>query len=167
MALLSEMFPMLPFAKEADRWLGILGKNADDPRMDIFRQLESRKIDEIIIVPIFSTAGMKSKRNGFHVVFNTRCHKKHAFFALGHEIAHTFHFDISQKPPVEIINSKSREFMYNFDDDGDPQGFYIEDFCDEFSKRWAAVNTKERMERWCADDNLISNILLMFSRWRE
>lgn len=157
---LSEQFPMFHFAKEADEWL----KSIHDK--SIFWQLGSRRIGYLEILPILSTAGLgiNSRTGKFMVVFNDYCELKHSFESLGHEIGHTFHFDLTKNPPVEIIDQNSHEFMYDFVD-GHPKGFLIEDFCDAFSLRWMAINDREKVNKDCADkeDLLLPALILMLS----
>ncbi len=159
---LGKRFPKFDFAKKADRWLECAKKAT------IFQQLGNRKISTICIIPILSTAALAfDKTGGFQVWFNTECKMEWAFGSLGHEIAHTFHFDLTKNPPTQTIDDQSDEVFYDFDSEGNPSGFIIEDFCDEFSKKWVTINTKEKIASDCKnDDDVLTSIILIFSNLR-
>src|SRR3989344_4853318 len=92
--LLSQKFPTLEFAKSADRWL----KQAE--KATIFQQLDNRKITNICILPLLCTAGLGIKENTgkFCIYFNKYCKTEWAMGCIGHEIGHTFHFDLTKNP---------------------------------------------------------------------
>lgn len=169
---LSQRFPIfandnIVFAKKADAWLERMKKT----KATIFQQLDNRKINRICIIPCLCTAGLGIKKGAYEgafcAYFNTYCKLEWAFEALGHEIAHTFHFDLTKNPPLKTVDDQSNEFMYDFDGEGDPQGFLIEDFCDNFAKRWLTINTKEKVEAdYKNNENVLASIILMFSNNR-
>ena len=162
---LSDAFPAFKkFIKDSHDWLE-WAKN-----QSIFEQLESRKINRFYIWPMLSTAGMGTEKDSstFFACFNKISKLEYAFDCLGHEICHTFHFDLTKKPPQEIINQTSREFCYNFDNEGNPEGFIIEDICNDFAKKWLDINTKEKIAKDCKDRNdILASMILFFSNNRE
>ena len=151
------------FLKESEAWLTWAKTKS------IFQQLKSRKIDRICILPILSTAGLRLDDvtgKYFCVYFNEYCKTEHTMGSLGHEIGHTFHYDLESMK--ETFNHNSRDFYYNFDSDGDPHGFFIEDLCNSFARKFVAVNTKEKIERDCKNNaTLLSSFILMISNARE
>ncbi len=158
--LLAQQFPTLPFAPSADKWL------AQATELTIFEQLNGRKITSICVLPLLCTSGLGIDAGEFCIYFNDFCKTEWAFGCIGHEIAHTFHFDLAKNPPEAIIDDQSPEFMYDFDGDG-PSGFLIEDFCDEFAKRWLRINTKKKVRLACKEkEGVLKTIILMFSNLR-
>lgn len=156
---LAEKFPMIPFAQAADAWLeSIKGKT-------IQQQLIERRITQFIILPVICTAGLGiAETDGtFHVIFNDCCQLKYGFQAIGHEIGHTFGFDITKTPPLAIVDQNSEEFMFDFNEEGEPNGFYIEDFCDAFSLRWMAINTHTKVKQDCSRNSMMDAFILMLS----
>ena len=140
---LCEQFPMLAFSKAADDWLQSIQDKS------ILEQLQERRITQMGLLRMLSTAGIGYTDDGnFIVHFNDYSNHINDAFSIGHEIGHTFHFDLTKTPPPKIINENSPEFLYDFDEDG-ANGFLIEDFCDAFAQKWLSINGKEDVEEMC------------------
>lgn len=128
---LAEKFPTLSFARDADEFLCKWKKSAD-----IVAQLRDRRIFKVEIVSLLvSGAGILFGDDGnFLVWLNDFYHPEEQTYSLGHEIGHTFHFDLSKNPPQ---SSYPREAQ-------DP---VVESFCKEFSLLWIAQNSEEETAR--------------------
>lgn len=122
---LAELFPALPFAASADKWL-------DDhvSGITIREQLLSRSVRAIEFIPIISTAGVGFLEGNkeFIFYFNDYASPEWLPHALGHEIGHTFHYDLTKHPLHRTIPEMGKMDSWLYDE--------VEQFCDEFSNRW-------------------------------
>src|SRR3989344_2943671 len=92
---LAELFPTLPFATAADQFLDQL------PQMTLLQQLQIRRVDAVEIIPKFFSAGLSLLEDGrFLVSFNDVNTPEEDARGLGHELGHTFHYDVSLTPPL-------------------------------------------------------------------
>ena len=130
-----QILPWLAFSKPADQWLESMRGQT------IEAKLESRRITKVCVEEMISTAAIGiGKDNNLTVYFNYYgTSLQDCIESLGHEIGHTFHYDLSKTPPIKIT-----------DDDRDEKLLYIiEDFCNLFSLKWIMVNDKKEIERCC------------------
>ncbi len=122
-------FPNLSFSKDADVFLQSImgGKN-------IVEQLLERRITNFEMKDLISSAGIFIADDGnFGIAFQITDTLLEKARSLGHEIGHTFHFDLTSNPPRPMLNR--REIS--------PEMFdIVEAFCDEFSLRWLEINDK-------------------------
>lgn len=127
---LASSFPRLPFAKDADLFL----EHTKMSRVDVCTQLREREIGHVEIKPLISAGGIRLDGEGrFIISLNTECPLLEKAETLGHEIAHTFKYDLNVSPPKSCYDpAHITDEMYCL----------IEDFCDEFSKRWLQVNDR-------------------------
>ncbi len=129
---LAKLFPTLPFAADADTFLRNFCKSVPE-------QLRERRILHFDTKPLISAGGISIGTDGNFIV--TFCDMNTAdenAETLGHEIGHTFHFDISQRPPQDRFDPATiSEKLFD----------RVEEFCTELSKRWLALNGKESITR--------------------
>ena len=136
---LVRQFPTLPFARKADRWLSSIKSKS------IETQLRERRIIEDHYFPLSSCKGFISLSNdgsGIIVYVDADQGRGEKFFTLGHEIGHTFHFDLRTTPLKNTIPD-----MNDFEE-GDPLYKLVEEFADAFAEKWLAGNGKGKMEEW-------------------
>lgn len=157
--ILAKEFPMFAFAQAADEWLASINPLAKRKK-SLQQQLKERRVSRFETLKMISTAGLGYTENGdFRIIFNQGHGRVRDFhedaFTIGHELGHTFHFDLTQTPPVKTINEQSPEFFYAYDEDG-PNGFLIEDFCDAFARQWLLRNGPQLIARAC--ENQFSTI---------
>lgn len=136
--LLSKRFPELDFAIVADRWL-IYTK--DWPIID---QLRDRKISEIRVTIIMAMGLLVPIRDcGFRVLLDWDSSAKDHLETLGHEIGHTFHFNLAKNPPESFFEiNRGSNFYKNL----------IEPFCDAFSEKWIEINDLEKIKLFCRSE---------------
>ena len=96
---LADQFPTLPFAAAADRFI---------PRQHetLHEQCVERRIRAFEFVPLLVSRGglrLLEDGGGFLVVFNTDTLAADLPAVLGHEVAHTFHFDLSCCSPLLTV----------------------------------------------------------------
>ena len=119
------------FAPDADRFLQNF-KNSKD----IVSQLNNRRIYTVKFEKLLiSSAGLYIESGSFVVVLNDLNTEEDMAISLGHEIGHTFHFDLSVTPPVVIcgLSEQNEE--------------EVEKFCDRFSELWLEQADKENVIR--------------------
>ncbi len=122
-------FPTLSFAKEADIWLnGIKGKS-------ITAQLRERKIYKVKVGVPIPADGFLVPEGGRFIVEIFYFDSKTSCLTLGHEIAHTFHFDLQSDPlkskiPIPRMFEQGKLASWRI----------IEKFCDDFSRIWVDLN---------------------------
>lgn len=138
---LTSKFSMFTFAKDADCWLeSINPSNQKSKNLTI--QFKERRIVQIKTLKILCAGGISFTEDGdFVVVFNDFKNRdfKDDAMTLGHEIGHTFGFDLSRTPPKELVDHKSMDFSY-YDKNGCWDGCFLEDFCDAFAEQWVIRN---------------------------
>ena len=133
----------------ADSWLKTLTDKS------IVEQLLERRIVEVKPTISVSIAGyMSLKTNGnFSVSLNIlSLDAEDIALTLGHEIAHTFSYDITRKIPTDLTpgirrklneTDRAKQGMVNKD-----MYYRIEHFCEEFGKKWIeTMNNKEDVLR--------------------
>lgn len=143
------LFPTLLFARDADLFL------ASCRNLAISQQLATRNIRRVELASLFSSGGIGVDREGnFFVQFNDLGTADEWAETLGHEIGHTFHFDISRKPLVDMceICRNDKNQMVRFES--------IEDFCNEFLRRWLEINSKEKVA-----ERIKNTLGLSFQTW--
>ncbi len=163
---LSKMFDgFMKFIKDSNEWLDWAKKKS------IFHQLENRKINTLSIHAMISTAavGLNERETQFHVYFNEWSNLEYMFWCLGHEIAHTFAFDLTKEPILETFDHNSKKFRYYQITEGKRDiGYFIEDLCDAFARKWLKINTKEKIAKDCKGRNdLLAQFILFLSNSRE
>lgn len=127
---LAVLFPALPFAPEADRFLSRV------PRMKLLEQLQARRVGAVEFVEQLSAAGLSIMDDGrFLLSFNDLSTPEEDAESLGHELGHTFHYDLSSRPPRLRIPPPEAMSAVSFD--------LIERFCDAFSERWLLLVGRE------------------------
>ena len=128
---LTEKFPTLSFARDADEFIRKWSGNAD-----IVAQLRERRIYRVEIVPLFvSGAGILFGDDGnFLVWLNDFYPPEEQAYSLGHEIGHTFHFDLSKTPPRSSYPRQAQDPV-------------VESFCKEFSLLWVAQIYENKITR--------------------
>lgn len=128
--ILAELFPTLPFAPEADRFLAAV------PRMKLLEQLRARHIGAVEFIAKWFPASLSIMDNGrFLVSFNDVNTPKEDAESLGHELGHTFHYDLATRPPRLLIPPSEEVSDELFD--------LVERFCDAFSERWLTLAGRE------------------------
>jgi len=127
---LAARFPMLPFAPEADRFLTAV------PRMKLLEQLRARHVGAVECIPKWFPAGLSIMDDGrFLLSFNDVNTPEQDAESLGHELGHTFHYDLSARPPRPLLPPPEEISDELFD--------LVEQFCDAFSEAWLARVDKE------------------------
>jgi len=116
-------FPEFEFAHDADLFLATI------PGISTVEQLLWRRIQVVEIMPlIVSSGGIGYTGDGnFFIALNDTNTEAESIRSLGHEVAHTFHFDLKKTPPEQYP-------------DLDRQNPRVESFCHRFSKRWIRLN---------------------------
>lgn len=94
--------------------------------MSVREQLFSRKIIQVYPRTI-TGARIFPTEGGFLVYLNGDCEEEWPE-DLGHELAHTFFYDLEPNPPLWLTGCRN-------DDE--------EEFCEAFALRWATVNRAE------------------------
>lgn len=126
---LQELFPELPFAKDADKFLAKRRGNSD-----AVSELRERRICIVKFQPLFSDAGLGITDDGnFFVALNEQLPSEELAQSLGHEIGHTFHNDLSTTPPTHSAPNVPLE--------------QLEGFCDAFAKLWLSQRSKQDIPR--------------------
>lgn len=146
---LRQFFPTLSFASSADDWLNSI--NGPNGRKKVSQQFAERRITEIRVERILSTAGLGIGGDGnFFIMLNSfnRDRSEWDPHCIGHEIAHTFHFDLSETPPRQTIDSCDRRFRYS-NGGRKSRGWLVEDFCDVFSLQWLYRNNQKALLEFC------------------
>jgi len=124
-ASLEQQFSQLPFALAADNWLKSI------PGKSVAKQLRERKISTIRFVPLISSGGLGIQKGGanFFVLLNDINSPQENAQTLGHEIGHTFLYNLNGAP--------SQPFSLRYKKDAEE---LIEEFCYQFSSAWLAKN---------------------------
>ena len=126
MTELTDEFPRFHFARAADAFLRRCST------LTIIHQLRERRIDEIRILPVFSSGGLKySHKGNFEIVLNDTLFLEEAVCVVGHEIAHTFHHNLTYSPPKNLLPESDRD--------------EVEEFCKSFSGLWVERNSIEKV----------------------
>lgn len=129
---LSELFPKIPFAGVADDWL------AEQANVSVSEQIRGRGVRGVKIEELLSGGGVERGEDGYLIVgLNDWNNLEENIQTLGHELAHTFGFDLSATPPRETFPGGSLT---------DELFDQLELFCDEFSRRWLAMNFSRQEE---------------------
>lgn len=128
--ILQKKFPQLPFSKTADDWLSsVKGKR-------LLEQLRDRRVTSTRIIPLLGNGGLDFDENGnFRIELCDMNTPQENASSLGHELGHTFHFDLTQTPPLDTLAGNHTED--------------IEYFCDAFADAWLAQNGREKVELCC------------------
>ena len=124
-------FPHFLFASDADRFLQNFKNNKD-----IVSQLNNRRIYKVKFEQLFSSSGLGIEEDGnFFVFLNDLLTEEEMANSLGHELGHTFHFDLSVMPPAVVcgLSEQNEE--------------EVEKFCDMFSELWLEQVDKENVIR--------------------
>jgi len=118
MMTLTQSFPDLRFAGAADRFLAEC-----DPK-GFNKQMRSRRISWVKIVPLLvSDAGLGIGEDGnFFIYVDDTLGPKEQALELGHEIAHTFHHNMTKTPPQNFLEEALKD--------------EVERFCDAFASIW-------------------------------
>lgn len=138
MPTLAEHFPSLEFAREADRWLETVSQST------LHQQLQERRVRRIRIEPMLFSGALGIQDGDFVMFFNDMSTPEEDAHALGHEIGHTFHFDLTKTPPEVTIPDKNAMSDDLFD--------LVENFCNAFAEKWLAVNGGESIEKRCRNE---------------
>lgn len=131
---LKEKFPSLPFVIFAVEWLkSARGKG-------VVEQLRQRRIFSVRFRPQISSGGIgiDEDDNLFIQLEKYNAPEDNAQ-SLGHEIAHTFHLDLTRETIVNTLPPDMTE----------EQEKTIENFCDAFSCAWLAINGKKNVIERC------------------
>jgi len=126
--LLQQLFPQLPFAKDADEWLDTIeGKK-------LIVQLRERDISKVEIIPILRPSGLYINNEDWTLLvwINNVYSPERTAELLGHEIARTFFFLDPFRINLGLVNDKD-----------------IERFCATFSQYWLTKNNKTRIIQCC------------------
>ena len=147
--LLAEKFPIFSFAGEADRWLASINPSGKK-RKPLLVQLKERRVTQFETRKIIGAGLDYTPEGDFKIVFNDL--KPRYFpndaFVIGHELGHTFGYDLTETPPAPIVDHKSLEFSY-YDARQQWKGCYLEDLCDTFADQWLFRNGKELIVKAC------------------
>ncbi len=127
-ASLSDLFPHFYFAGAAESYLGKVAMR------EIDQQLLERRIADVSVNFIPTQGGLGIDEKHFFVVLNKNLSLHEQAESLGHEIAHTFHYNLTYTPPKNILKVE-----YEIE---------MELFCEEFSARWLELNTLQKVQDW-------------------
>ena len=125
----AQIFPRLIFAGAAGAFLRKCSGN------NISWQLRERRISRVQIVPLLmSNGGLAIGDDGEFLISldDTDCPRDHAK-SLGHEIAHTFHHNLTQHPPRNFLPDNLRD--------------EVENFCTAFAVLWLQRNSIDEVVR--------------------
>ncbi len=124
----ADRFPHFSFARPARVFLNYCASE------EIRSQLARRKIIRVEKKELLTQGGLGVEENGFFVHLNDLCDITEHALTLGHEIAHTFHYNITLTPPGSIL----------------PPGkeVEVEEFCKYFAEQWVEINTLPKIEAW-------------------
>ena len=140
---LASQFPDLSFAKLADAWLL---KNKDTT---ILEQVESRRIVAIEFAKLDFGGDMGSDLRyggGISIRLRDSNTMEENIRDLGHEIGHTFHFNLESKFPLpNMLVFFAAQFEWLVLQE------MVERFCDEFSRKWLAINGEEKVIQFCEE----------------
>lgn len=134
---LAELFPQLPFSLDADAWLASLSVKS------LAWQLRERRIVAVKQKKLIFAGIARSKDGNFEVWFPERSGIQYRVQSLGHEIGHTFQYDLSASSPTDCFawiyrtETRAARKLYRA----------IELFCDSFGKRWLKHNGRDRVTR--------------------
>jgi hypothetical protein len=131
---MKELFPEFDWAGTADAFLAELQR----ANLSITEQMRRRKIVRLEIKPLLCNGGIKIEKGYFVVVFNYETTLEEKMETLGHEIGHTFHYDLVPSEPC-LLCSKARESEDVFN--------RLEEFCRIFAKRWLKLNSVEEIRK--------------------
>ena len=132
MGWLQTQFPDFPFAKIAEEWI------SSSREKSMLQQLQDRNIERVNLAPLLSSGGLGIDADGklFVLLNDLNTHQENAE-SLGHEIAHTFHLDLRQNPPKNLLSPEMAET--------------VEKFCQAFSEIWLNENGRERVSLFCSE----------------
>ena len=143
---LAQQFPTLPFAGSADKWL------ASIKRKSIEKQLAERKIPRIgITVGGYGFISLPEPYEVFSILINVDLPYGERLLTLGHEIGHTFHFDLTDTPIKNLLPDDWNHEVGE-DERGNsvmgPLYHMVEDFAETFAEKWLSVNGKQKIDAW-------------------
>ncbi len=125
---LGDIFPYFQFANAAGAFL----RRAST--LDISVQLAERRVVEVVVKPISRRAGLTFTENDFQIVLNDTLAPEDQPEEVGHEIAHTFHHNLTYSPPKNILAETYRD--------------EVEKFCQLFAKLWVVSNGHAKIMDW-------------------
>jgi len=147
--VLAEKFPMFSFAGEADLWLASINLPGKKKKL-LLVQLRERRVTQFETRKIIGVGLDYTAEGNFSIVFNDLKLRSFASdaFAIGHELGHTFGFDLTRTPPSPMINHTSLDYSY-YDERGRWKGCHLEDFCNAFAGQWLLRNGRALIVRAC------------------
>jgi len=139
---LETKFPQFQFAAYADEFLMNCHSN------NLARQIKLRQIASVAPGALLSQAGIGIDEYGkFFITINDTLTCDEMAFALGHEIGHTFHYDLHSIPPKNILPENLRD--------------EVEAFCNDFSICWVKrVGLFQLVNRFKNELKLITHHLI-------
>lgn len=142
---LEALFPRLPFAREADRFLATTARS--EP---LYVQITGRRIYELReCALLISVAGVcRMVGGGFFLQFSDLVDIEQKTRSFGHELAHTFGFDIRPRHPRRLLPRRI----------DDATADQVEDFCDAFSERWLALQNPQKVRELLASELRMSKL---------
>ena len=104
-------FPCFSFASEADKFLSMFKNNKD-----VVFQLRNRHIYKVKFMELISSGGLGIEEDGnFFVFLNDLLTEEEMANSLGHELGHTFHFDLSGNS-LKLFSSDFLECKFSWND---------------------------------------------------
>ena len=128
METLKQLFPEFSWAAEADTFLTELEQKL--PK--IIEQMRQRRIAKIETQPLLFPGGCKIENGRFVIVFNDQSTFEEKVETFGHEIGHTFHYDLTSDD-LRLLCPEALESEVIF--------YRVEEFCRLFSQRWLRFNS--------------------------
>lgn len=137
---IAEKFPEFPWVKEADFFL----KNVRKKQHSISLQMRERKVRRTEIKHLLFPGGLKIENGKFIIVFNYMATEEDRIQTLGHELGHTFHYDISgDEPRLLCPEAETSEVVFD----------RVELFCIIFSMEWRKLNSHDEIIAIVTDPN--------------
>ncbi|MBX4210831.1 hypothetical protein KW783_02545 [Candidatus Parcubacteria bacterium] len=93
---LHKMFPRRMWVRNANKYLNRISG------MTLQEQLRDRKITKIQIRKLLCPAGLATNENGFVIFISDLISESEYALSIGHELGHTFHFDLSSNEPRNL-----------------------------------------------------------------
>ncbi len=129
---LSEAFPQLPWADEADQFcFRIL-----EEKTTIFEQLAACRIAKVAAHHGVCLGIITARKSSFEIRINIYRDLFEQMYTLGHEIGHTFHLDPDTHHSFERFPSVAAQPGIDS---------LVEDFCDAFSMKWVDANDWQKV----------------------
>lgn len=132
MQTFKDLFPEFAWVAGADDF----HEELQSKRPTLIEQLRQRKIARTEVKPLLFPGGCRVEKERFIIVFDDQSTLQEKFKTLGHEIGHTFHYDLTSTKLI-LLCPEARISEKVFD--------RVEEFCKIFAERWLKLNSIDQI----------------------